>query len=330
MIWLTGFFYDPRFRYNITSWSLGSTQQTLIFGNAQFIVSKYLVVGVGILPTLTARSMQGSWPFWAGSDRLMTEEFFRGGFSSGAFVSGEILPRLFYNLSVNNNLSQLGQVQANDSRDLAYSASMRWQPTTGEFGPRGGFGDLEYHTKVATQFGFSTGSSREFRGAPVELPPTASQVKLSDGTNPFDLGTLAPGVTVSNLSYHELAIDAGVKYRGFSFESEYYFRTLNDFVADGLLPLTSIYDHGFMAEAAYMIVPKRLDLMAWGGYITDQFRRFPWEAGGGLSFYPSGTRSWRLNLHMMHVDKCPSSSFFGYYLAGQTGTTLSLGTDVLF
>jgi hypothetical protein len=79
-----------------------------------------------------------------------------------------------------------------------------------------------------------------------------------------------------------------------------------------------------------MVVPKRLNLDLFGGYIDDQFRRFPWELGGGLNFYPSGTRSWRLNLHVMHVDKCPSSSFFGYYLAGQTGTTLSLGTDVLF
>ena len=330
MIWLTGFFYDPRFRYNITGWSLGATQQTLIFGNAQFIASKYFVAGVGILPTLTARSMQGSWPFWSGSDRLMAEEFFRGGFSSGAFVSGEIAPRLFYTLSVNNNLSQLGQVQANDSRDLAYSASMRWQPTTGEFGPRGGFGDFEYHTRVATQFGFSAASSREFRGAPNDQPPVATQIKLSDGINPFETGALAPLVTVTNLDYRELAIDAGAKYRGFSFQGEYYFRTLKNFAADGPLPLSSIYDHGFMAEMGYMIVPKRLNLDAFGGYITDQFRRFPWEAGGGLNFYPSGTRSWRLNLHLMHVEKCPASSFFGYYLAGQTGTTLSLGTDVLF
>jgi len=330
MIWITGFFYDPRFRYNITGWSLGSTQQTLIFGNVQFLVSPNFVAGVGIVPTLTARSMQGSWPFWAGSDRLMAEEFFRGGFSSGAFITGQIVPRLWYNLSVNNNLSQLGQVQANDSRDLVYSASVKWQPTTGEFGPRGGFGDLEYHTRVATQFGFSTASSREFRGTPVDQPPVASQIKLSDGTNPFDFGDLAPGVTVSNLNYRELAIDAGAKYRGFSFQSEYYFRTLNGFVADGPLPLSSIYDHGFMAEMSYMVVQKRLGLDTFGGYIWDQFRRFPWEAGGGLNFYPSGTRSWRLNLHVMHVNKSPASSFFGYYLAGQTGTTLSLGTDVLF
>src|SRR4029079_11578060 len=292
--------------------------------NVQFIASNYFVIGVGIVPTLTARSMQGSWPFWAGSDRLMVEEFFRGGFSSGAFVTGEIAPRLFYTLSVNNNLSQLGQVQANDSRDLAYSASMRWQPTTGEFGPRGGFGDLEYHTRLATQFGFSGASSREFRGAPDDLPPNATQVKLSDGTNPFETGTLAPGVTVRNLTYRELAIDAGAKFRGFSFQSEYYFRTLKNFVANGPLPLTSIYDHGFMAEMSYMVVPKRLNLYTFGGYITDQFRGFPWGAGGGLGFYPSGTRSWRLNLHVMHVDKCPASSFFGYYLAGQTGTTLSI------
>ena len=330
MIWITGFFYDPRFRYNITSWSLGSTQQTLIFGNIQFLASKNFVAGVGILPTLTARSMQGSWPFWAGSDRLMAEEFFRGGFSSGVFITGEIAPRLWYNLSINNNLSQLGQVQANDSRDLVYSGSVKWQPTTGEFGPRGGFGDLEYHTRVATQFGFSTATSREFRGTPADQPPVATQIKLSDGTNPFDFGDLAPGVTVRNLNYRELAIDAGAKYRGFSFQSEYYFRTLDDFVADGPLPLSSIYDHGFMAEMSYMVVPRRLGVDAFGGYIWDQFRRFPWEAGGGLNFYPSGTRSWRLNLHMMHVNKSPASSFFGYYLAGQTGTTFSLGNDILF
>src|SRR5689334_1747615 len=34
--WLTGFFIDPRFRYNITLWSLPTTQQTLLFGNLQY------------------------------------------------------------------------------------------------------------------------------------------------------------------------------------------------------------------------------------------------------------------------------------------------------
>ena len=329
MIWLTGFFHDPRFRYNITSWSLGSTQQTLIFGNVQYFASNAFIIGVGILPTLTARSMQGSWPFWAGSDRQMAEEFFRGGFSSGIFATGELAPRLSYSISINNNISQLGVVQANDTRNMAYSASLRWQPTTGEFGPRNGFGDFEYHEKVATQFGTSMGTSREGRGAPLDQPPNTTQIKLSDGTNPYDAGDLAPGVTVQTLTYREIAADAGVKYRGFSFQGEYYWRKLDDFVATGPLPLTSIFDKGFMAEAMYMVVPKTLGVYSAGGYIFDQFERHPWELGGGASYYPSHTRSWRVNLHLLHVDKSPASSFFGYYQAGQTGTIFSLGVDIL-
>lgn len=330
MIWLTGFFYTPKFRYNITGWSLASTQQTLLFGNLQYRANDAFSIGVGIAPNLTARSIQGSFPYWAGSDRLMAEEFFRGGFSSGAWINGEILPRLTYTLSVNNNLSQLGTVQSNDSRDLAYGGALRWQPTTGEFGPRGGFGDLEYHTRLATQFGASATRSRESRYAPVDAPPNATQIKLSDGVNPFETGALAEGVTVTSLDYREAAIDAGAKFRGLSFQSEYYFRTLDNFVATGPLPERSIYDHGFMAEAMYMVIPKTLGAYVLGGYVFDQFQRKPWEAGGGLSYYPSGTRSWRVNLHLLHVDRSPASSTFGYYLGGLKGTIFSLGTDILF
>jgi len=329
MVWLYGFFYDPRFRYTITAWSLPTTQQALVFGNMQFRVADWLDIGVGIAPNLTARSMQGSWPYWAGSDRQMAEELFRGGFSSGLWLTGNIRPKLTYTLSINNNISQLGVVQSNDTRAMAYSASMRWQPTTGEFGPRNGFGDLEDHRKVATQFGFSTESSRESRYAPLGSPPNATQIKLSDGTNPFTEGALAEGVTVTTLDYSELAIDAGAKYRGFSFQGEYYFRKLNDFQATGPLPLTSIYDHGFMAEAGYMVVPKKLMAYVVSGYVDDQFRRYPYEVGGGLSYYPFGNRNLRVNGHFLHIDQSPASSSFGYYLAGLRGTIISFGVDIL-
>jgi hypothetical protein len=329
-VWLTGWFWNPKFRYNVTIWSLGTTQQALLFGNLLYRASPAFAVGVGILPNLTARSMQGSWPYWAASDRQMSEEFFRGGFSSGAYVTGEALPRLHYTLSVNNNLSQLGVTQANDTPDLAYSGALRWQPTTGEFGPRNGFGDFEHHERLATQFGVSAGTSRESRYAPLEAPPNATQIKLSDGVNPFEIGALADGVTVKSLDFHELALDAGFKYRGFSFQSEYYFRQLDNFVATAPVPVDKIYDHGFMAEAMHMVLPRKLGAYVVSGYVFDDFERNPWELGGGLNFYPSGTRAWRVNLHLLHIDKSPASSFFGFYQAGQTGTILSLGTDFLF
>jgi hypothetical protein len=126
-----------------------------------------------------------------------------------------------------------------------------------------------------------------------------------------------------------LSFDAGAKFRGFSFQSEYYFRRLNQFVATGPLPLTSIFDHGFMAEAMHMVVPKTLGWYVASGDVFDDFKRNPWELSTGADFYPYRSRAWRINLHLIHIERSPTGSFFGYYTAGQTGTTISLGTDIL-
>jgi hypothetical protein len=329
MVWLSGFFYDPKFRYTVTIWSLPTTQQTLVFGVMRYTFSSAVTAGVGIAPNLTARSMGGSWPYWAGSDRQMGEEFLRGGFSSGFFLTGMPIDRFYYTASVNNNLSQLGVTAANDTRDLAYSASWWWMPTTGEFGPRGGFGDLEHHEQVATRFGMSGCTSRESRYAALDQPPNATQIRLSDGVFPFEAGALADTVTVERLHYQNLAFDAGFKYRGFSFQGEYLFRRLSDFEATGPVPHDDIVDHGFFVEAMHMVVPRKLGVYAASSVIFDEFKRNPWEVAAGASFYPFGSRSWRLNLHLIHIEKSPTGSNFGYYTAGQTGTTISLGTDIL-
>jgi hypothetical protein len=328
-VWLTGFFYDPNFRYNISIWSLPTTQQALVFGNLRYTMSEQLTFGAGLGPNLTARSMGGSWPFWAGSDRQMGEDFFRGGFSSTFFITGMPIDRFYYTGAITTNLSQLGVTATNDTRDFAYSASAWTMPTTGEFGPRGGFGDLEEHEQVATRFGMSACTSHESRYASLDQPPNATQIRLSDGVNPFEAGALADGVTVERLAYEEMAFDAGLKYRGFSLQGEYYLRWLSDFEATGPLPLESIFDHGFMVEAMHMVIPRKVGVYGVTSYIMDDFERKPWEAGGGVSYYPFENRSWRLNLHLLHVEKSPAGSNFGYYTAGQTGTTLSLGTDIL-
>lgn len=328
-VWLTGFFYDPKFRYNISLWSLPTTQQTLLFGNLRYTFSPAFTAAVGLGPNLTNRSLQGSWPFWAGSDRQMAEEFLRGGFSSGFWVTGTPIDRFYYTASVNTNLSQLGVTAPNDSRDMAYSASIWYMPTTGEFGPRGGLGDLEEHQQVATRFGLSGCHSRESRYAALDQPPNATQIRLSDGVFPFEADALAEGVTVQRLVYENLSIDAGFKYKGFSFQGEYSLRKLSDFEATGPLPLDKIVDHGFFAEAMHMIVPRKLGVYGVTSIIFDDFERHPWEIAGGASLYPFGNRSWRLNLHVIRVEKSPAGSNFGYYTAGQSGTTMSLGTDIL-
>jgi len=329
-VWVSGFMYIPQLRYTLSIWSLPTTQQTLVFGNLFYTVNRALTFGGGIAPNLTARSMQGSWPYWAATDRQMGEEFFRAGFSSGFFLRGEVVPRLSYTASVNTNLSQLGVTASNDSRDFAYSASMSWMPTTGEFGARGGVPDLESHPTPATRFGFSTCTAREGRGAPVGQPNNETQLRLSDGVYVFEEGALADTVTVKNLNYTNLALDAGVKYRGFTLQGEYYFRRLSNLDTTSPVPVSEINDHGFQVEVMHMVVPKTVGLYAAGGYVFDDFKRNPWEIAGGASFYPFHSYLWRLNLHVIHVEKSPTGSNFGYYTGGQTGTTVGLATDFLF
>ena len=42
------------------------------------------------------------------------------------------------------------------------------------------------------------------------------------------------------------------------------------------------------------------------------------------------TRNHRFNLHVMDVDHSPVRSTFGYYVAGQNGTTVSAAFSELF
>jgi hypothetical protein len=334
-VWLSGFFYTPKLRYTISVWGLAATNQVLLFGNVQYAVNRAITLGVGIVPNVGTRSMQGPWPYFLSSDRLLAEEFFRPGFTAGAWLTGEPLPGIRYWAMVGNNLSQLGITASQMSRDLSTGLSIWWMPTTGEFGPRGGYGDFEIHEELATRIGASFVHCREDRQSPVGSASAETQVKISDGILLYDTGALANDVTVLKANFDQGAIDAGIKINGWHLQAEYYFRKLSKFDLDGpsqdfsSVP-TSIYDHGFYALASYELFPKALQIYGATSWIFDDFKRNPWDIVAGMNWYPAGTRSLRLNLHAIYVDKSPASSSFGFYINGQTGTTISTGIDFLF
>jgi hypothetical protein len=231
---------------------------------------------------------------------------------------------------VGNNLSTLGVVSAKLTRHLSSGLTLTWMPTTGEFGPRGGNGDFEYHDKIATRFGANLSHSRENRFNNVGQPsPDNTQVRLSDGVLFFEEGALAPKVTVQEADYNGLAVDLGFKYKGFALHTEFYYRTLDDFDTDGPVPIDRIVDKGYTFQALYMAIPKTLCIYGIYSGLIDEFKRNPWEIGGGLNIYPIKSRSWRLNIQAMKVVKSASGGTFGLYNSGQTGTTLTLGTDIL-
>jgi hypothetical protein len=330
MIWFSGWLGTPKLTYAATVWTVFTTQQSLIYGNIAYKFNKHFQLAIGVGPNLSVRSMQGSFPFYSSTDRSMGEESLRGGFTNGVWLTGEVIPKLRYKLMVGNNLSSLGIQASKLTRDLSTSATLWWMPTTGEFGPRGGIGDLEHHNQVATRFGASYNHSREDRFNNIGTPsPDNTQVRMTDGVLFFETGALKDGITVDNADVDNVNVDIGLKYKGFGLQTEFHARKLSNFNADGPVPYSTINDYGYDIQLSYMVVPKTVCLYMVNSYFWDEFKRNPWELGGGLNIYPQKTRSWRLNLQLMHVYKSSAGGTFGLYTAGQTGTTFTFGTDIL-
>jgi len=298
MIWFSGWLGTPKLTYVATVWTVFTTQQALIYGNIAYKFNKNFQVAIGVGPNLSVRSMQGSFPFYSSTDRSMGEETLRGGFTNGMWLTGEVIPRLYYKVFVGNNLSSLGIKAAQLTRDLSTSGTLWWMPTTGEFGPRGGIGDLENHQKVATRFGASYNHSREDRFNNTGTPsPDNTQVRMTDGVLFFETDALKDGVTVDQADVDNINVDAGFKYKGLGIQTEFHARKLSKFDAGdstSALPISTMNDYGFDIQVSYMAIPKKLMIYGVHSYFFDQFKRHPWEAGGGVNVYPIKTRSIRV------------------------------------
>ena len=231
-----GWLLDPRFRYVLYTWtnnpSMGQGAQVVVGGNLRYAFFDQLVVGGGIFPLPSVRSNEGSWPYFLGVDhRTMADEFFRGSYTMGIFAYGELAPGLQYSSMLGNNLSILG-VDAGqlDGKFATFAGALVWMPTTGEFGPRNGFGDFEDHQELATRIGAHfTFSPEDKQEQPGTDAPDNTQIRLSNGTIIFTEGALAPDVQVNDVNFYMTSLDAGMKYHGFSLAGEYYLRWLNNF-----------------------------------------------------------------------------------------------------
>jgi hypothetical protein len=332
MLWAKGWMFDPKLIYAMTFWTVNTTDQDALFINLGYQFCEQFNLYAGIAGNGGSRSLMGSHPYWLGTDRVMADEFFRPYFTQGIYANGELFPGFFYSGLVGNNNSILGTKATDLDRDQTVSGSLWWMPTTKEFGPRGAYGDYEMHDQVATRFGVSSCYSPEQRYNE-DGNPQNTTLKLADGLNLFSTGALAPDVTIQNADYTVLSTDAGLKYKGFFLQAEYYFRWLNDFDADGALPVDEIYDTGFYVQASMIAIPKKIELyVATSQIYGDNDAGFgnSGEYLGGLNFYPFDTRDTRLNIQYIRVDKSPVGSTFGYYTTGQDGDTVSVAYSLLF
>lgn len=334
MVHLKGWLGLPKLRYQITFWTVNTTDQDALFAviGYQFHRVFNLYAGLNGLPG--SRTLQGSHPYWLGHDRVMADEFFRPYFTHGIWASGEVLPGLWYQGMIGNNLSSLGITAVQTTRNFAYAGSIWWMPTTGEFGPNGAFDDWEDHQEVATRFGVSGTTSLEDRFSnAVSRVPDNTTIRLADAVNLFDADSLAPGVTVQEARYTLVSADAGVKYRGVFVGAHYFQRWLHELVADGPLPTDEIVDKGFYVQAAFFPIKRKLELYGATSWVfgdDDAGFDTQHEWLGGANWFIAPTRDIRINAQLIRVNRSPVSSSFGYYVGGQKGVTVSLAMSILF
>ena len=264
-LYFKGWLFDPDFRYNFipgpptpardrarrSSWRVTSA-------TASTMRSAW-PGGIGGLPT--TRTTNYTFPNWLSVDnRTIADEFFRASYTTGVWAWGKITDGLKYRVMLGNNLSQLG-VDASelDSNLNTVSGALWWTPTTGEYGPADGFGDFEHHTEPATILGVHFTRSREdAQNQPGLEDFENTQIRLSDGTPIFQKDPFGTGTQIQKATYQMAAANAGVKYKGWSLDGEYYWRRVDDFRATGPLPPTDRrpriptagFDHGAPQTAA--------------------------------------------------------------------------------
>ena len=185
------------------------------------------------------------------ADRSIADAEFNFDFDTGIRLHGEPFnKRIEYALGVFNGS---GLNKLNDNNKNLYVIRAVYNP----------FGEFGYESEYSDELKATIGGALAFNSKPEEI-----------ATGVFE--------DVDNTS---TVLETGLKYRGFSFLTEYYYRHKDILSQD---------DQGFFAQAGYFIIPKRLELagryslIAYDNNPTIDTKR---EMTAGLNYFFSGYRT---------------------------------------
>ena len=333
MFILGGYVFDRRARYSFTVWTSAGAASIVVASNIGWQFSQGLTITAGYTGVPGSRSLVNTFPFFAAIDRSMSDNFFRPGFTQGLWVNGEPVKGLNYLVFVGNGLNTLNISAAKIDTHLLLSGSVWWEPL-GPYGEPGKsrnmYDDYVASRDVRLRVGTSYTRSREDRFSNLDQSsPENTSLYNSDGVLTFSTGAFAPGVTVDNATYKMWAIDGGIKWNGLAVNGQYFMRSLNDFVADGPLPLASTFDHGFELTAGHFVIPRKLMLYGRGSRVFGEFGDSH-EYGGGAKWHFLPTERVWLTTELIRVHKAPYSGAFTPYTAGMKGWTPMIQTVLAF
>ncbi|MCR9199502.1 MAG: OprO/OprP family phosphate-selective porin [Planctomycetaceae bacterium] len=251
------------------------------------------------------------------SERPVATDFFRPDRTIGIFATGTINDRFNYEAMVGNGYRTANRNATDLNNDFAVA-------TTGWWDNEGGFGkyltDHECSEDLKYRVGYSFAYAAQNSVSPVGVPLSESDfVRLADGTRLVQTGALAPGVTVNQFDTYYYAVDLAAKHRGWSINSEVYFRFLQDLGGDGPLPVSQIHQRGFYVEGGRIILPEKLDWNVRFSQVNGDFGSAS-EYAGGFNWFPLNTRRLKVSFDVTYVDGSPLQNTATEILAGDEGT----------
>ena len=182
------------------------------------------------------------------------------------------------------------------------SSALIWEPMD-DYGL--GFGDFEDHQKLATRFGgHYTTSTETAQEQPGRETFENTQIRLSDGSVIFTPNLFGPGITVNTLRYQMVSFDGGFKYHGWAFESEGFWRWLDDFTGPRTSAIHERYDTGYQFQLSMMPIQRTLQLYSGGSHIFGQYGN-PYDARFGVNWFPYKNKVLRWNTEALYLFRSP-------------------------
>jgi hypothetical protein len=322
MLNFNGYVFDERLLYSFKIWTSAGAASIVITGNLSWRFSKAFTLTAGYTGVPGSRSLVNTFPYFQAIDRTMSDNFFRPGFTQGAWASGELGSGLSYLAFVGNGLNTLNISAAKIDTNMVLAGSVWWEPL-GPYGLPGKSRNMydDYFSSDTTRIriGTSFTRSREDRFSNLDQStPENTSLHNSDGVLTFSTGAFAPDVTLDEALYRMWAIDVGIKWNGLAVNGQHFTRWLNDFVANGPLPVASTFDHGYELTGGYFVMPKKLELYGRGAQVFGEFGDSS-EYGGGARWYFLPTERMWLNAELIQVNHAPYGGTFTPYTPGMNG-----------
>jgi hypothetical protein len=326
-----GFFLDPDLQFFLNIDGDTDDQHRAVFHdfwvNYNFDEAFNVYLGKAFVP--------GSRDWLNGStsthfaDRSMSTTFFRPDRSIGVWAIGEVCNGLHYRTMIGNgfNTTDLRRSGGQVDDQPFFAGSMWWEPQ-GDFGS--GYADLKWHNSPVIRIGQSLSYGNLEPRDNQTVRAEQQVIRLSDGSRLVTPGVLAPGVTVVEFDLYLYTVDFAIKCQGWSFNSEYFMRWLQDFeTVGGPSPHTQLFTHGFYFDTGYMLIREKLEAIARVSTVDGLFKD-SWEYAAGVNWYINGTHKHKLTFDVSVLDGSPAGNSGPNYEIGQDGTMVRLQYQAAF